>query len=762
METVTCDNSPYGHNSPANTSDTIIKGKTLHFIPLNPLTIVPCESANVFCTGNAYTFPSGSTGTSPPPVNNYPNYGCLGIAFGPAWYYMQVGVAGDIIITISQTMPPPNQTVQLDVDFVCWGPFTSVSDACATGLTSANIVDCSISPWSIETCHILNAQLGKIYILLMSNFSETPGIITFSQSGGSGQTNCNPVVHCSVISMTANPSSCNSLTNTFSVTGNMEFTNPPSAGTLTVSDNTAVPPITQVFSPPFTSPKAYSLSNIPCDGLVHSVTASFSASAACTFVQQYTSPPSSCPSAVISGGGTICNDGISLASVSINISGSPPPYTFTYAINGISQIPVSNYGGSLPYLIHTAVPGSYTLVSVTNQACPSGGTVSGSAMVTLNPLPTATVAGTATVCKNSASPPVTFTGASATAPYTFTYNLNGGASQFVTTSRGNSVSIAAPTGTTGAFTYTLLGVQDASSTACSQSQSGSATITVNPGPYVNLTACNDPKTTTTSRAFTLKGGVPPGGQYYIDGIPAAGGLFDPSALTASTHQLTYSVVGSNGCTSTSAEVPISVISGSGSGTCPGNFTDPRDEQVYKAVQLGGHCWMGTNLNYGTKMDFSSQAQSDNCEPEKYCLPSDAGCSANGGFYQWDELMQYQVPLPGQKLQGLCPPEWHVPSQSEWQELINAVASRNPGDGIAGGFLKDSIPVFGLHALIDGIFYLNNFWAFTSGDPRVTMFWTSTTIGPYHAVARGMNSYNYSVSFYPSLRANAFPIRCLKD
>jgi uncharacterized protein (TIGR02145 family) len=59
-------------------------------------------------------------------------------------------------------------------------------------------------------------------------------------------------------------------------------------------------------------------------------------------------------------------------------------------------------------------------------------------------------------------------------------------------------------------------------------------------------------------------------------------------------------------------------------------------------------------------------------------------------------------------------------------------------------------------------YLNNFWAFTSGDPNVAMFWTSTTSGAYRAVARGMNSHNYSVSFYTSLRANAFSVRCVKD
>ena len=45
--------------------------------------------------------------------------------------------------------------------------------------------------------------------------------------------------------------------------------------------------------------------------------------------------------------------------------------------------------------------------------------------VSVNPLPTATIAGTITVCQNSASPLITFTGASSTAPYTLPITSTG-------------------------------------------------------------------------------------------------------------------------------------------------------------------------------------------------------------------------------------------------------------------------------------------------------------------------------------------------
>ena len=44
----------------------------------------------------------------------------------------------------------------------------------------------------------------------------------------------------------------------------------------------------------------------------------------------------------------------------------------------------------------------------------------------------------------------------------------------------------------------------------------------------------------------------------------------------------------------------------------------------------------------------------------------------------------------------------------------------------------------------------------------TLFWSSTPHGKDKAWAHGMNIHNPSVSYYPSKRNNAFPVRCLKD
>ncbi len=101
--------------------------------------------------------------------------------------------------------------------------------------------------------------------------------------------------------------------------------------------------------------------------------------------------------------------------------------------------------------------------------------------------PSATIAGTTTVCQNAASPLITFTGSGGTAPYTFTYTINGGANQTISTTGTNSVvTLNAPTATAGTFTYALVSVTDSATPPVTVTVSNSAMITVNPQPDATI------------------------------------------------------------------------------------------------------------------------------------------------------------------------------------------------------------------------------------------------------------------------------------
>ncbi|RZL05390.1 MAG: hypothetical protein EOO89_26590, partial [Pedobacter sp.] len=144
------------------------------------------------------------------------------------------------------------------------------------------------------------------------------------------------------------------------------------------------------------------------------------------------------------------------------------------------------------------VPGVLTQTTkfrrmVTGGVCASN--ISTAVTITVNPLPTATISGTETICQNSSSAGITFTGLNGVAPYTFTYKLNNGAPQTIVTTSGNSINLPQSTLEAGSFEYSLLSVSDSGGAGCTNLQTGAATISVSATPkgfndYVNLTSCS--------------------------------------------------------------------------------------------------------------------------------------------------------------------------------------------------------------------------------------------------------------------------------
>jgi len=221
--------------------------------------------------------------------------------------------------------------------------------------------------------------------------------------------------------------------------------------------------------------------------------------------------------------------------------------------------------------------------------------------------------------------------------------------------------------------------------------------------------------------------------------------------------LTYSYTNVNSCTG--IKTKTIVVQSTPTFTCGNNLTDIRDGNIYRTVQVGSQCWMGSNLNYGTRIQ-SSTHQSDNCIAEKYCAKDqESNCYLGKAVYQWDELIQYGN-TAGPGYQGVCPPGWHIPSASDLQLVIDAYQ----GDGLAGTFIQDLyLEPRGFEALLQGMAYLNTRWAFTSTDfPSGTLFWTSTPASANKIITRGVNNGNQSVSMYESSKTNAFPVRCVLD
>jgi len=219
------------------------------------------------------------------------------------------------------------------------------------------------------------------------------------------------------------------------------------------------------------------------------------------------------PTATITGGATVCMNSTPSPTITFTGANGTAPYTFTYTLNGTTKTATTTTGNSVTISAPTNTPGTFTysLESVLESATPCSQVQTGTAIIVINPLPTATINGTKTVCLGDTQPVITFTGAKGTAPYIFTYNIDGGNSQTITTTTGNSVNVSASSSLPGTIKYYLTNVQDATINACSQSLSSSATITINPSPTISnvlsQTKCNGYMSDTISFSGSVSGTV---------------------------------------------------------------------------------------------------------------------------------------------------------------------------------------------------------------------------------------------------------------
>ncbi|MFZ4520621.1 MAG: PKD-like domain-containing protein [Bacteroidales bacterium] len=460
------------------------------------------------------------------------------------------------------------------------------------------------------------------------------------------------------------------------------------------------------------------------------------------------------PTPLISGPSTPCGN----STVNYSIGSPLPNHTYSWTISGGTPATGNNSGIDVTWA--NSNPVSVNVIEYITYE--PGVTCSASAplfpvSLKLIPDPAGTISGPGAVCK-TLTKTYAVSSINNADSYTWWYQVPAGVT---ITNNGTSADVTFDATSSSGNLF----VQGNKSGCPPGPQSPAFFVTVNPLPLVALSACFDQVTTLNAKPFRITGGTPlgSGGKYYIDGSLIAGNVLDPSTLTPVNHNISFTYTDINGCQASDTKILRVDPSNAGYICVNNNFTDPRNPDPttnkYPTTTFTAHgsttCWMLKNLSWGTTSSVN-QPQTDNCIPERYCATNDITCTNNGGFYQWDELMQYGS-TPGWT-KGVCPPAWHVPTQTEWQNLIDAVSNMPFGDGIAGSYL---VYPTGFHALMEGLLYLNNSWAFTTGQPKATMFWTSTVSGS-NPVAHGVNTINPSISRYESSKANAFPVRCVKD
>ncbi len=331
-----------------------------------------CHKSLPFCTGTQYSFPAGYGSGS---AQSGPNYGCLGNSKpSPVWYHMKIKDPGDITIKM---VGVKSNGGSLDIDFALWGPFSDPVSPCTAQLTancsscpnntdnmnfypSGNLHDCSWSSSSIEHAHIKNGKTGEYYLMIITNWSNVAGTISFEKTTGNGTTDC---------SILPPPASNNSplcigqtiwLTAASVVNATYNWTGPNG-----FTSNVQNP---QINNAKLVNSGVYSLT----------ITVAGQTSDPTTTEVIVVNPPVGS----LSGGAAICKGESTQLTVTASGTG---PYSAAIGIGIGSPINI-NFSQS-PHVFSVSPQSStvYTLASISNIGC--SGATSGQAEVTVRPLP---------------------------------------------------------------------------------------------------------------------------------------------------------------------------------------------------------------------------------------------------------------------------------------------------------------------------------------------------------------------------------------
>ena len=162
-----------------------------------------CVDSDPFCTSDVIVFEAASTSQTANQLESEAfDDGCIGDSFNPSWYHMRINDPGQFIIHMEGR--DPDTYVERDIDFCMWGPFTDPTSPCVSQLTSDKIIDCCYSDYFAEDIYLgfqpddhnhptthgnINYHMpesGEYYILMITNYSCQPCVISFTKTEGSG------------------------------------------------------------------------------------------------------------------------------------------------------------------------------------------------------------------------------------------------------------------------------------------------------------------------------------------------------------------------------------------------------------------------------------------------------------------------------------------------------------------------------------------------------------------------------------------------
>jgi uncharacterized protein (TIGR02145 family) len=210
----------------------------------------------------------------------------------------------------------------------------------------------------------------------------------------------------------------------------------------------------------------------------------------------------------------------------------------------------------------------------------------------------------------------------------------------------------------------------------------------------------------------------------------------------------------------------------------GKFIDTRDQKEYKWVIIGTQTWMAENLAY---LPAVSPPLKGSDTAKYYYVFRFEGTSVTaakeweyyssyGVFYNWPAAMDGSDSSKtfSNVVKGICPEGWHLPSDGEWDILVNSLG----GEYTAGKKMKSTK---GWNTLLGESGVGDNssgFNALAAGSRQSAglfyhlgfnaLFWSSTGYDEYSAWYRNLGYNQNGVNRYYFNKSYGFSVRCVRN
>lgn len=308
-----------------------------------------CSQMTALCADAGITFSVNDTGSDALVDEPGNDYDCLGAAPSPNWFYIEVDNAGPINMQLSAAD---------DIDYIIWGPFSSLTQAQASCGNLTNVVDCSFDFTNVESPTIPNAQVGEVYIMMVTNFAMSNQDINLVQVGGTGGTDCSivSVTPCNMEYLGIVISACQS-GSVYQIDGQVVFTDNP-GGNLIIEVTDGVNTFTQIIPGPFVNGDTLNtiISNLPADAGNYTYSCYFENDPACGNDIPFTAP-AACDCSAEVGTFTTSQAGSSTVPTVLCFGDT---YTITSNGDNISAPDFSDpnitYDPGLAYLVYSCPP----------------------------------------------------------------------------------------------------------------------------------------------------------------------------------------------------------------------------------------------------------------------------------------------------------------------------------------------------------------------------------------------------------------------